>query len=39
MPFYGKALKYASNNWDSLLVFLTDAKIRLDIEEYALVVQ
>ena len=27
---YGKALKYVSNNWDSLKVFLTDVKIKLD---------
>lgn len=35
---YGKALKYISNNWDSLLIFLTDPKINLDnnISERAL---
>ena len=35
---YGKVLKYISNNWDSLQVFLTDTKIKLDnnISERAL---
>ena len=35
---FGKALTYLNNNWDSLQVFLTDPKIKLDnnISERAL---
>ena len=34
----GKALTYLNNNWNSLQVFLTDPKIKLDSEAYALAV-
>ena len=33
---FGKALTYLNNHWDSLQVFLTDPKIKLDSEAYAL---
>ena len=36
---FGKSLKYLSNNWISLQKFLENPKIKLDIEEYAIVVQ